>query len=212
MSDAAPAIEPGKRVTLVGRTGSGKTTLGKWLMLRAPLRWAILDTKHDSSFAEWRPAAGLQSMRAIKRAWRERQMVVIRPAPHEMHPRTLDAYLGELHDAFDTFGTMVDEVYQFSSSQFPGPGLTGLVTRGRDRRQAVIMGSQRPARVPLFIYSESDHLAIMALSLPADRKRVFEFAGGRPEVMAKMEPRYWWWFDVATERLRLYGPVSINPT
>ena len=74
------------------------------------------------------------------------------------------------------------------------------------------MGAQRPARVPLFVFSESDHLGIMALSLNADRKRVFEFAGGRVEVMAKMEPRYWWWFDVASERLRLYSPVVINPT
>ena len=184
MADRDPAIDFGTRLALVGRAGSGKTHLGKWFMLTSGMRWVVLDSKHDSGFSKWRPMRGLASSRQIARAWKEEQVVVIRPEPHENAPAVLDAYLGDLHDMFDGFGTFIDETYQVAIGGRPGAGLTGLVTRGRDRRQAVIMGMQRPAWVPKFVFSEANYMAILSLSLMQDRKAMFERYMAQPHPLA----------------------------
>lgn len=205
-----PVIVKGKRVALTGRTGSGKTYLGQWLMLKTAFHWVVLDSKHDPGFDLWRPYDGLLTSRALRRAWVDHQIVVVRPKPHQSRADILDAYLGDLHGAFTNFGTFIDELYQVVRRGQPGDGLTGLVTRGRARGQSVIMGAQRPSRVPLFMFSEADFIASMSLSLPDDRHRVYEYIGS-PRVLRKLPARQWYWFDVAKEDLHLYDAVSINP-
>lgn len=204
-----PFIPPGKRCALTGQAGSGKTYLGKWLMLKSPMQWVVIDSKHDSGFDDWRPVAGLLSMRALKRAWTDRPIVVIRPTPRQTKAEILDAYLGDLHDGYVGFGTFIDELYQVVRRGQPGDGLTGMVTRGRDRKQSIIMGAQRPSRVPLFMFSEANFIATMRLSLPDDRHRIYEYVGS-PRVMRKLPARKWYWFDVDKDDLTLYDAVSIN--
>ena len=170
-----------------------------------------MDTKADPGFDEWKPQVGLLPLSRIARLWRERQFVVIRPRPAEnSNTKLLDTYLGELHDGFDNFGVDIDETYQLQIGGKPGPGLTGLVARGRARQQAVIMGSQRPAWVPRFIFSEANFIASMSLNLEDDRDRVYEFTG-KQEVLVKLPPRSWFFYDVAADRLKRYAPVLITP-
>lgn len=208
---AGPIIEAGKRLAVCGRAGSGKSTLQKWFMLRSNLRWIIMDTKHDDdAFSGWNiMRGGLQSPQRIAREWRNNQYVTIRPSPKETKPLALDDYLGELHDAFENYGILLDEMYHYALGGQAGPGLTGLVTRGRARKQAVIMGQQRPARVPLFVLSEANAFAVMSLTLEQDRKRMLELTG-QPVMMDRLEPRHWVYFQVDTEELTRYGPVTIQ--
>lgn len=206
----SPSLRPADRLAIVGRTGSGKTYLTRWFMLRTAYPWVVMDTKHDREFDAWRPLAGLQPMRNLERAWQGRQHVVIRPHPHELQPVVLDSYLGELHDAFEGFGTSIDEMYQIKIGTTPGPGIAGLVTRGRVRRQTVIMGSQRPAWVPQFMFTEATYIAIMALSTLPDRKRMFDIVGGHGDVFYRLHPRYWQWYDVGSDRIELFRPVTIT--
>lgn len=203
-------IRPADRLAIVGRTGVGKTYLTRWFMLRSGMPWIVMDTKHDKEFDRWKPLAGLQSMKHLARAWEGRQFVVVRPHPFELRPVVLDAYLGELHDAFEGFGTSIDEMYQIKIGTTPGPGIAGLVTRGRVRRQSVIMGSQRPAWVPQFMFTEATYIAIMALSTLPDRKRMHDIVGGNDDVFYRLHPRYWQWYDVAADRIELFQPVTIN--
>lgn len=207
---APPPILPGTRLAVFGRSGSGKTYLEKWQMLRTRYHWVVLDTKSDSGFDEWLPQKGLIPMSRVSRLWKDRQIVVVRPKPHELaDPKFLDMYLGELHDAYEGFGICIDETYQVALGHRAGAGLTGVVTRGRDRRQSVIIGSQRPAWVPQFCFSEANAYCVLSLTMDVDRKKVFANTG-RGEFLHPQAPRSWVYYDVAENRLTRYKPVTIT--
>lgn len=203
-------IAAGHRLAVFGRAGSGKSYLTKWAVLRSQKqRWIVLDTKHDPLFEDWHPHDGLMTMDALARAWRDSARVVVRPKPFQSTPAILDAYLSDLHDAFENFGTLIDETYQVAFGARAGAGLTGLVTRGRARKQTVIMGSQRPAWVPRFVFSEANGYVVMNLNLKQDRDRCYEMTGRR-RVLERVEPRHWLYYDVNADALTPFAPVAIH--
>lgn len=205
----APVVEPGTRLAIAGRAGTGKTYIAKWFMLRAGQRYVVLDTKYDSGLRDWKGHKRLPTMAQLAADWRERKITVARPTPRELKPAILDAWLEELHESFDNFGAYVDELYSVCPPQHPpGPGLTGLITRGRDRKQSVMAGAQRPSLVPLFVYSEANAFAATDLLLPQDRKRLYDVTG-REEFFDRVADRHWRYFDVAARTLTRYGPVRI---
>jgi hypothetical protein len=205
-----PSILPGKRLGIFGRSGSGKTYLTRWFMLRTAYRWVVLDTKHDPEFNDWRPSRGLLPMADIWRSWkRDNHMVVVRPKPEETNPAMLDAYLGMLHEAFENFGVSMDETYHFSTGPYPGPGMIGLLTRGRARKQAVITGAQRPKRLPLFILSEANAFAILNLTMAQDRALMADMTDSRA-LLDRIPVRDWFYYSVDEGELGRYGPVTIR--
>jgi hypothetical protein len=173
------------------------------------MRWVIMDTKHDDNFDDWRPVSGLQTPKRLAGIWKEKQFITIRPKPAETNKDALDEYLGDLHESFENFGVLIDETYHFALGPNPGPGLTGLVTRGRSRGQAVIMGMQRPAKIPLFVLSEANAHAVLPLTMDADRKRMEELTGAR-EMLNRGTPRHWLYYDMDRGELTAYGPVTIR--
>lgn len=210
MADAAPTVRLGTRLAVFGRTGSGKTYLIRWVLLRSPGNWVVLDTKHDPEWGRgWRPRAGLLSPARLAQVWERDRVVILRPTPAETNPATLDAYIGTLHEAFDNFGMVIDEAMQVCpSAMTAGPGITGLLTRGRVRGQAAIVGTQRPARVPRFVFSEASAFVVMALNLEQDRRSAFAFTGS-PAVLRKLPARRWLYYDVAADEITAYSPVTI---
>ena len=180
-------------------------------MLRSGLRWVVIDSKHDKGFDELTGHEGLIDPAKLSRYWREGVGIfVVRPKPREYGD--MDAYLEELHESYDNFGVCVDEVYQVSGSTTrAGPGLTGLVTRGRARKQAVILGSQRPAWVPRFVYSEANGIVVMSLTMKQDRERILEMTAQRI-VMEPLESRHWLYCDIAAQTVTRYAPVTIEET
>lgn len=200
----------GRRLSLFGRSGSGKTYLGKWFVQRSPGRWVILDTKHDPGYdgREWIKRSGLTSIGELMDLWRDYKTVVVRPSARQTNVVTMDGYLEYLHEGLENFGLFIDETYQVTGLN-EGPGLRGLVTRGRAKGQGVIMGSQRPSRLPLFCFTESNAYACMSLSLEADRKKVAEWTG-KKIFLQPMEPRDWRYYDVDSAKVTWYGPVTIG--
>ncbi len=204
-----PKIMGGQRFAVCGRAGSGKTYLEKWLMFSSSLKWVVLDSKHDPGFDEMSPNDGLLMPTRIQRLWNDRKHIVVRPNSRENDIKVLDAYLEELHESFDNFGVCIDETYQVAMTSKAGPGLTGLVTRGRARKQAVILGSQRPAWVPRFVFSEANAIIVMALTLKQDRERIYEMTE-QPIVLKAVEPRHWLFCDVAGATVAKFSPVTIK--
>lgn len=204
-----PGIQAGQRFAVCGRSGSGKTYLEKWLMFRSSLKWVVIDSKHDPGFDEMTTVDGLLTPARIVKKWDGSKVIVIRPTSRENDAKILDGYIEELHESYDNFGVCVDEVYQVALGSKAGPGLTGLVTRGRARKQAAILGSQRPAWVPRFVFSESNAVVVMALTLKQDRERIYEMTEQKI-VLTPVEPRHWLFCDIASATITPFGPVTIR--
>jgi hypothetical protein len=175
------------------------------------MRWIVLDTKNDDGFNGYRATNKLPSMATIGQMLKDNKLVVVRPTTQESsQPKVLDDWLGQIHDSWNDVGVLIDEGYQVALGSNAGPGLTGLLTRGRQRGQSVIVGSQRPARLPLFCFTEANHYFIMQLSSKDDKKKVYDYSGKKEIITEIIPPYHWRHFNVASGELTKYSPVTIN--
>lgn len=212
MSFPYSGLAPGKRIALFGRSGVGKSYMSKWIVLRSTaLRWIILDTKHDDIYDDWPTIDELPTTKILSELWQVSSQIVVRPKPYENNADTLDLWLEMIHEKYNRFGIVIDETYQVAFGPRAGPGLTGLVTRGRVRGQSVVMGSQRPAWVPRFVFSEANGYIVMSLNMREDKEKVASFVGDRWKrmVMRELREREWLWYDVGQNRLWPMRPVTI---
>lgn len=165
----------GQRVTLVGATGSGKTSRMIELIRQSPVSPVLIfDTKEDDAFLKCFPNAKVQEgLGPIKK----NDVTIIRPAPVESSdPEILDDFLYGLHQSENVL-VVIDEAYMFHRGGQAGPGLLGLITRGRSRGITMLTGSQRPAWVSRFVFTECEHFNILKLRNPGDRKIMSQYSG-----------------------------------
>ncbi len=186
-------IKSGQRVTVTGKTGSGKTTLMCHLVEDRPTDKAIiLDCKGDSVFETLSDSEVIHGLELSDD--KNTDVFIVRPTSAELSdPELLDKFLLALYNKCRNVTVVIDEAYMIhSSGGRAGPGLIGLVTRGRSRKIGTWIGTQRPAWASRFCFSESEHFFVMMLSHPADRKLMSEYTGC-PLVAREILPPYEAW-------------------
>ena len=203
-----PLISPGKRVLAAGRTGSGKSTWACWLLNRSPLHWVILNPKHTGAYKDLPNAFVVESLdlKKLEKPLERYSAVIINPSSREAQADYLDNFVLELHENYRNVGLCCDELYPLHKSGVAGPGLVGWLTRGRELKQSFLGLTQRPAWLSQFLFSESDNICGMALSLEKDRKRMVEMTG-KTEFNFRIPPRKWLWYTTETENLQYFGAV-----
>jgi hypothetical protein len=208
-----PKIGLGKRALIAGRTGSGKSTLGNWLLTRSPGHWIILNPKWTAGYNKLPgivtvkykgPADNIKIMEACAK----HHFVNVEPTSTAADADTLDDLILWIHENYNYVGLCVDELYSLHNNGRAGPGLTGWLTRGRELKQSFIGLTQRPAWLSQFLFSESDYVGSMSLVLEKDRKRMVEMTG-MSAFEQQQAPHYWMWYTVATHTLRRFGPVPL---
>ena len=200
-----PKIQPGKRCLVVGRTGSGKTVWGRWMLNRSPGKWIILDMKHDEGFqGKGRIITDLPDVNMLLKLWKKDRWIIIRPKT--LDPDLIDQWIEYVHESVENVGLFVDELYYIHTHGQAGRGLIGWLTRGRSRKQSFLGGTQRPAWISKFLFSESDRFSIFSLNLLEDRKRVYEFVGDK--IVLQNPPEFCWrWYDISKNKLLTFGKV-----
>lgn len=189
---------------IIGRTGSGKTTGALWLLSRAPGRWLVINSKGDALLDTLGPQVAFDARAILAMPDDVRVMVA---TPRTFEPDELDRVLLELCESRARISVLIDELLYFhNASGRAGPGLMGLLTRGRSRAQSFIGCTQRPAAISQFCYSECDYFAIYRLTLPQDWQKLIALTA-KPAVRKRREPYFWGWYDVRADRLAEYGPV-----
>lgn len=212
MEPKLPLIKPGTRTTIAGRTGSGKTSLARYLMeKRSRQHWVVFNPKHTAGYKSLPDNVVLQKWDARKfdKVISEHRFVILNFAKDELKHEYMDAIINYIHESYDGIGFCFDELYYMHKNMEPGEGMIGLYTRGRERGQSVLGLVQRPKRISLFCFSEADYICGMALNLENDRKRMVEATGD--ESFIHSLPKYVWrWYNVDADKSNLWGAVPLG--
>lgn len=209
--DNFPRINPGERATMVGRSGSGKSTVARWLLTRSPGVWIIHNPKHTSAYDSLPNKVVMHKMdgRKLAQYMREFTYIIWNPTTAESDPEYADDFLGWLQANYMNVGFAADELYMLHTNGRAGPGLTGWLTRGRELKQSFLGLTQRPAWISKFLLSESNYIGEMSLNQQQDRKVIFDIVG-HPDTLKKLDARQWFWYETEKDKLTLYGAVPMT--
>lgn len=165
------------RATLIGATGTGKTTLARFLVEdKYKKNSVIYNNKPSDTISLWKDTQVIYySFDYLPEATEER--IIYTPPVKE----TLDANLQDRF--FEWIYTRrytrlyIDEASALRGGTNPSYHLQACLCRGRERGIGVITGTQRPSRVPVILMSEAEHFYIFRLNMLNDRQRVYEMTG-----------------------------------
>lgn len=196
---------------IAGATGSGKSTLACWLLQRTPSRWVILNPKHSAAYSTLENSVIVPNLKIqnVEKAMGRYRYTIVNPDSVESEPDRMDDFIMQMHQGWRNVGLCCDELYTLHKGGVAGKGLLGWLTRGRELKQSFLGLTQRPAWLSQFLFSESDYLCSMRLSLLKDRKRMVEMTDC-PMMGTKIPDRQWIWFPVVSEKPVHYGPVPIE--
>jgi len=204
-----PQIERGKRAILAGRTGSGKTTVANWLINRSNYHWIIINPKWTSGYKELRDSKVIEGIdfKKIDKAILDYQFVIINPKGFENTPEILDNLVDYIHGTYENVGVLIDELYSLHKNGRAGAGMVGLLTRGRELGQSFLGLTQRPSWLSAFVFSESDYIGALSLTMKKDKLKMFENSGEERFTQIDLDAREWLWYDVGKDKLTKYGAV-----
>lgn len=192
-----------KRTVISGRTGSGKTQFGVWLLSHMDYKkrpWIIFDYKGDTLLN----SIGAKEL-SIGTIPKKPGLYIVHPTP-EFDDEKIDKFLWAIW-AKGGIGIYIDEGYMIPRNS---PAFSTILTQGRSLEIPAIILSQRPVWMNRFVYSEADYYAVFQLNWEQDRKRVESYIpsqnGG--SLLDKRLPQYHcYWYDVAEDEIFLMTPV-----
>ena len=188
------------RTTVIGRTGTGKTQAGVWLLSHASYDrrpWIVFDYKRD------------ELLNAIPFA--ERMDVTDKVPKHPgiylvgLHPSESEQAEDLMNRIWERegVGVFVDEglMVQRGSDAYQA-----VLTQGRSKSIPVITLIQRPFNVNRCALSEANYFMVFEISDRQDKKRVEEFT---PLDMDRSLPGefYSWWYDAKRKYTCKLRPV-----
>jgi hypothetical protein len=179
-------VKSDERVSIVGRTGSGKTYLAQ--KLTANLKRLVVCDPKGTLARKW----DLRDWSVLnERRLRDGADIRLRiPTPLDGN---WEQYFKACYDA-GNLTLYIDEAYGVlpRPGAQPTPFLNALYTRGRELGIGVWASTQRPSWIPLIMLSEADWFFVFRLMLVADRMRLAEVIG--PSAMDVPKSRYGFWF------------------
>lgn len=157
-------IDFDQRVLFCGKTRSGKTYLAERLTSKLP-RLLVYDNLNRVNM----PTASKEEIKAFI-------------AGHDLRIKIMspDVFDYVVHESFEHgyYTAYIDELYALVPRPNKIPdSVTMLWTRGGGNHIGAWACVQRPARIPLFVITELEHLFVFKLMNKEDRKRAWDFVG-----------------------------------
>lgn len=187
-----------QRCTIIGRTGSGKTQFGAWLLSEAPfdvMPYIIVDYKGDDLLNS------SDRIKEIRVGEVPKQAGLYVAHPHPAMNDAVEQWLWKIWER-ERVGLYFDEAYVL-----PEKGaLQAVLTQGRSKRIPAILLTQRPTAVSRFVFTEADFFSVFNLNDERDYQTLAGFTpfGKRPEKLPDYHSR---WFDVGKNFSAQLKPV-----
>lgn len=191
-----------QRVIVTGRTGSGKTQFGFWLLSNAEFDrqpFVILDYKRDALINS---SEHLRELSLNEKLPTHPGLYIVHPRAGPSDTEAVEAWLWRVLEHED-IGLFTDETYMVPDiDAFPA-----ILTQGRSKHIPAIMLTQRPAWLSRFVFSEADYFAVFHLNDVDDRKKVRRYLPRAYDVDARADKFCCSWYDVGRDVLFSLRPV-----
>lgn len=199
-------LQPGRRLIVCGKTGSGKTTFAVKYLMRSPYHWVIFNPKGTTIYNQLPDLHSIDNkitVAAVQAAIRKHRFINVK-FTSTWNWRYQDLLLQAIHEEFTNIGFMIDELGKLHASNgHIGDGLNGLLTRGRELKQTFIGLVQFPRYIDRAVFSEADYLTEFELQLPKDRRVIYEFTGN-DTALVQQRGHNFAFFDLASGRATQY--------
>jgi hypothetical protein len=177
------------RTTILGATGSGKSTCGLWMLAHQRLDrrpWIIFDFKRENFFDD----VGFPPIRPlslIDRPPRRPGLYLVTPRPGD--DELVEAFLWLVWEA-ENIGLYVDEAPLMPEN---GDAFQACIQQGRSKHIPIIACTQRPVGVARGLFSEANFVCVYAVTDRRDYKLIEGFVPA--EMGAPMPQHHWRWWD-----------------
>jgi hypothetical protein len=185
----------GEHVTLVGGSGSGKTTLARELILpRRDFVVVMATKKSDDSLYQPLQQAGYVLTDTFDPYDRDKPKVIFRPSISGVgrsgRQAQAQAFGEALEGVFEAESWCVycDEVRYLSDNLSLGVELETLWMQGRSLGISMVVGAQRPVKIPVIAY-DANHLFLWKASDKRDIDTMSEFTGVNINTAREVIPR-----------------------
>lgn len=183
--------------TIIGRTGSGKSVVGMWVVSHAPfdqMPYILIDFKGD----ELMNSVGATPISVHSKAPTKPGLYIMRPNLDEVDD--LDVFLKGVYVNGNT-GLFFDEGFVVAKLKT----LESIYMQGRAKNIPVFTLTQRPSWISRYAFSEASHFVVGHINDDRDQEKVLHFFRHYNE--ERGEKYHFQWYNVNDDAKYLLPPV-----
>lgn len=162
------------RAILCGQTGSGKTTLAEMLLREFYYQGKYIVVYDAKGMIDWSGVEIHSTFDTLVKS--DHRFLVYCPTIQEINFAFQEKFFEWVYLCGNRV-LYVDEVYSVARGDVYPQYYHACITRGREKGITTLSSTQRPKRIPQTILSESEHGYFFTLTLPQDRKAIYDCYG-----------------------------------
>jgi DNA helicase HerA-like ATPase len=200
---------PSDRVTVMGMTGSGKSTFALWLFAESAdfnkKPWVLVDFKGDDIITR----LPIDDIKISGRIPTEPGVYRLSPDPRETGD--VEGWLWRAWERGD-IGLFFDEAYmvpEYKGSANAGGAFKAILTQGRSKNLPVYILAQRPVDLNRHVYSENTFLSLFRLKSRKDFEKILDSVPDDENVWTDelKLPEHWSrWYDARRNKSFVMKP------